>query len=85
MYFYMIPMDNWKLNYKSKSLLGMGAHTYTPGTFEAKVGRWLTSSVLAWTTQLQTSLSYRIRLCLKTAAAVIKMKVIYYGIKIRNN
>lgn len=67
MYFYMIPMDNWKLNYKSKSLLGMGAHTYTPGFFEAKVGKWLTSSVLAWATQLHTSLSYRIRLCLKNS------------------
>lgn len=62
-------MDNWKLNYKSKSLPGMVAHTYNPSIFEAKVGRWLTSSVLAWATQLQTSLSYRIRLCLKNSSS----------------
>lgn len=66
----------------------MVAHTYNPGTFEAKVGRWLTSSVLAWATQLQTSLSYiELDYVSKTAAATaaIKMKIIYYGIKIRNN
>jgi hypothetical protein len=60
----------------------MVAHTYNPSTWKARVETRISSSIVAWAKQSQTSQSYRIKLCFKNnSGSSNKIKIIYNDTK----